>query len=125
MNGKIVSPGNLKIMKMTRQMYSIVRSRWFLPAVAVFAVLLRLSLVFVTHHPNTAAFADEIDYMNIGKSLATGNGFIKDGVHYTAYRPPAQPFVIALLFRALGPHTLAVMLLLAATPVSVLAGFLD
>jgi hypothetical protein len=107
-------------MKMTRQMYSIIQSRWFLPAVAIVAVLLRLSLIFVTHNFKTAVFADEIDYMNIGISVAQGKGFIKDGIHYTAYRPPAQSLMIAFLFRTVGQSLLLVKiveaLLLVAIP---------
>lgn len=102
------------------QVYSIVQNRWFLPAVAVVAVLVRLALIFVTYKFKTTVFADEIDYMNIGISLAHGQGFIKDGIHSTAYRPPAQPLMIALIFRAIGQSVVLIKiveaLLLAAIP---------
>jgi hypothetical protein len=93
-------------MKITAKIHSVVRSRWFLPAVAIFAVVIRLALVFVTHKFKTEVFADEIDYFNIGISLAHDKGFIKDGIHFTAYRPPAQPVVIAMLFRLFGQNSL-------------------
>ncbi|MBS1821250.1 MAG: glycosyltransferase family 39 protein [Acidobacteria bacterium] len=64
--------------------------------------MLRLSLVFIAYKFKTTVFADEIDYMKIGISIAHGHGFIKDGIHFTAYRPPAQPVMIALLFKMFG-----------------------
>lgn len=107
-------------MKRTSRLYSLIESRWFLPSIAFFALLLRLSLVFITYKFKTTVFADEIDYMNIGISLAHGHGFIKDGIHYTAYRPPAQPLMIALLFNTMGQSIVLVKvveaLLLTAIP---------
>ncbi|MDE1175181.1 MAG: glycosyltransferase family 39 protein [Edaphobacter sp.] len=95
---------------MNRKVYAIVQSRWFLPGIAVFAVIIRLALILVTHKYKTEVFADEIDYKNIGISIEHGLGFIKDGIHPTAYRPPAQPFVIAGLFRLFGDNDLYVKL---------------
>jgi hypothetical protein len=90
---------------------AILESRWFLPAVAALAVMIRLGLILLTYKFKTAVFADELDYLKIGISLEHGKGFIKDGIHATAYRPPAQPFVIAFLFRLLGENQVYIKIL--------------
>jgi hypothetical protein len=91
-------------MKTKSKIYTIFESPWFLPAAALFAMALRLALVFVTYRFKTPVFADELDYLNIGIALEHGKGFIKDGLHLTAYRPPAQAIVIASLFRLFGAN---------------------
>ncbi len=107
-------------MESKNKIYAILENKWFLPAVVLFAVAIRLALVFITYKFKTPIFADELDYLKIGTSLEQGKGFIKNGVNLTAYRPPAQPLVIALFFRLLGENYLYVKvfeaLLLAIVP---------
>jgi hypothetical protein len=95
-------------MKMTRYLSPSLQSRWFLPGIAVAGTLMRLALLYYTWVYRAPTFADELDYERIGRSLSNGMGFIKDGIHYTAYRAPAQPIFIAVVFRLLGHNLLYV-----------------
>lgn len=65
-------------------------------------------------------FEDELDYDRIGNALSLGLGFKRDGIHFTAFRPPAQSLFIALFTHILGHHTLyikiAEAILLAIVP---------
>ena len=77
---------------------------WFL---AIAGALLRLVLIFGTRH---AGFYDERDYDQIGTSIAHGLGF-RIGEFYTAYRAPAQPYLIGIVYAIFGHHPLIVKIL--------------
>ncbi len=76
-------------------------ARWTLPLCVALAALLRLLLVaFAGREPR---FYDETEYWSIANSIASGSGYRLFG-HYTAYRPPAMPYLLALGIKLFGPH---------------------
>lgn len=78
---------------------------WFL---AIAGTLLRLALVLGTRHQT--GFYDELDYDKIGTSIEHGLGF-RIGDLYTAYRPPAQPYLIGIVYAIFGHQPLIVKIL--------------
>lgn len=89
----------------------------FLPSAALFGVLFRLLLLWTTRH-NTV-FPDELAYESIGTSLWQNHTFANHGI-LTAFRTPAEPFLIAGLYSLFGRHAIIVklveVLLLTAIP---------
>jgi len=91
--------------------------RYFLPLITLASILFRLCLQIALRH--SSGFADELDYQAIGISLWKHSTYaVATGV--TAYRPPAEPMMIALFYAVLGQHPFAVKvaenLLLGALP---------
>ncbi|MFY9937451.1 MAG: hypothetical protein WAK33_11280 [Silvibacterium sp.] len=103
---------------------SLIESRRWLVILAVAGTLLRFALIVQTLH--NGRFYDEIDYDHIGVSVLQGHGFmdhtigISEPDSYTAFRAPAQPVLIALVYRVTGRQPVFVevfqALLLAALP---------
>jgi 4-amino-4-deoxy-L-arabinose transferase-like glycosyltransferase len=76
-------------------------ARWTLPCCVGLAALLRFLLVaFTGREPR---FYDESEYWSIANSIAGGSGYQLFG-HYTAYRPPAMPYLLALGIKLFGAH---------------------
>jgi len=103
---------------------SLIESRRWLVILAVAGTLLRFALIVQTLH--NQRFYDEIDYDHIGVSVWHGHGFMDHTIglpepdHYTAYRAPAQPVFIALVYSVTGRQPVFVevcqALLLATLP---------
>jgi hypothetical protein len=91
-------------LKTTRYIYSVLESRWFIPGLAVSGTLVRLALIYYMHIHGSLPFYDELNYDHIATSVSQGKGYVQFGDHYSAYRAPAQPLFLALLFRSLGHH---------------------
>ncbi len=91
---------------MTRNLGWLIQSPWFIPGLAVGGTLMRLLLIFYMHIHGSAAFYDETDYEQIATSISLGKGFSLYGGTYSAYRPPAQPLFLSLVFHLLGHHVL-------------------
>ena len=91
-------------MKTARHIYSVLESRWFIPGLAISGTLVRLALIYYMHIHGSQPFYDELNYDHIGTSISLGRGYVQFGDHYSAYRAPAQPLFLALLFRSLGHH---------------------
>jgi len=84
-------------------------SRW-IPA-AIFALALLLRLTFIATNPRPLR-SDEIDYDNLGWTLATTGSYATDG-HPTAYRPVGYPAAIAAVYAVVGHHPAAVTIVQA------------
>jgi len=95
-------------LKIARDIYSVIRSPWFVPALAISGTLVRLVFIYYAHLHGSLPFSDEVDYEHIATSLSLGNGFVQNGSRYSAYRAPAQPLFLALFFRFLGHHLIYV-----------------
>lgn len=102
----------------------LIESRRWLIILAVAGTLFRFVLIVQTLH--NGRFYDEVDYDHIGVSILQGHGFMDHAIgfpepdHYTAYRAPAQPVFIALVYRITGRQPVFVevfqALLLATLP---------
>ncbi len=93
-------------------------SRW-IPA-AIFALALLLRLTFIATNPRPLR-SDEIDYDNLGWTLATTGSYATDG-HPTAYRPVGYPAAIAAVYAVVGHHPAAVTIVQADRRAGILAG---
>ncbi len=92
--------------------------------IAVLGIVLRLGLIAKTTH--NERFYDEVDYDHIAVSLVHGGGFsdhvidVETVDHPTAYRAPAQPILMAVVYRVIGHRPIAIEVieafLLAALP---------
>ena len=91
-------------MKTTRYIYSVIENRWFIPGLAIGGTLMRLLLIYYMHIHGSPTFYDEQNYDHIATSVSLGQGYVQFGNHYSAYRAPAQPLFLALIFRFLGHH---------------------
>ncbi len=102
----------------------LIESRRWLIILAVAGTLFRFVLIVQTLH--NGRFYDEVDYDHIAVSILQGHGFMDHTIglpepdHYTAYRAPAQPVFIALIYRVTGRQPVLVevfqALLLATLP---------
>ena len=98
-------------MKWGRFFLSVLEHRSFLVWMAVAGLLLRIALILLTSSHGNNTFADEDDYQSLGASLSHGGPYSIDGVHLSAFRSPAEAWLIALMFHFFGPHVLPVKLL--------------
>jgi hypothetical protein len=80
-------------------------SRQFLILLTLVATLFRFALI--AKLGRVVHFYDELDYDQIGTSIAHGHGFM-DGTYYTAYRAPGQPAFIGLIYALFGHRIVAV-----------------
>jgi len=82
----------------------VIESHWFVPCLAIGGTLLRLALIYFMHKNGNPPFYDELNYDHIATSISQGHGYVQFGDQSSAYRPPAQPLFLALLFRTFGHH---------------------
>jgi hypothetical protein len=99
---------------------SILENRWFIPGLAIGGTLVRFALIYYMFIHGNQPFYDELNYDHIATSVSLGHGYIQFGDHYSAYRAPAQPLFLALLFRLWGHYLILAKIieaiLLAALP---------
>ncbi len=92
-------------------------SRAWLPAVTLVGLAVRLALVAVGR--GELRFFDEHDYDAIARALVSGGGYSLDG-HASAWRPPGQVGLIAVVYAVVGARPLwvevAQSILLCALP---------
>ena len=74
---------------------------------AILGLVVRLVLALAARH-NTV-FLDERDYENLGTALWKTHQFALSG-SYTAFRAPAEPFFICLIYEIVGRHPAIVKL---------------
>jgi hypothetical protein len=91
-------------LKTTCYIYSVIENYWFIPGLAISGTLVRLVLIYYIHIHGNQPFYDELNYDHIATSVSLGKGYVQFGDHYSAYRAPAQPLFLALLFRLFGHH---------------------
>lgn len=97
---------------------SLFEHRFFLPAVAVAGVLLRLALLLAVRHSH--GFPDEQEYQKLGIAFLHEHRFALGGSP-TAYKAPGEPMFLAGVYAVFGQHLwlakVAQGLLLAVVPV--------
>ena len=74
------------------------RSGTVLLGILAAGLIVRIATVALFHPP---LFADDLDYVALGKALAHGDAYQLEG-HTTAYRTPGYPLLLALSFRLFG-----------------------
>lgn len=77
-----------------------------LAVIIIVAGLLRFGFITFVIGWSADIRGDELDYHEIAVNLADGKGF-EVGGYATARRPPLYPFVLAVLYRVVGPHAVA------------------
>jgi len=78
------------------------------------ALLLRLVWAWVVVGPGGQPYSDSADYDNVAWNLASGRGYSFDGAtapYPTAFVPPLLPWLTSLLYRTVGHHYFAAVLL--------------
>lgn len=58
-----------------------------------------IPVLLAIYNGNQLRFPDEVEYHQLGVSIASGNGFSLDSGAPTALRPPGYPFALSLLYR--------------------------
>ena len=58
-----------------------------------------IRLVYISQLDDRVWWVDEIDYMALGQSIATGHGYVNPEGDATAFRPPGYPLVLAALYK--------------------------
>ena len=86
-------------------------------ALAMFAValVLRVAYAWLVHGPAAEPSSDSATYDTVAWNLARGLGFQLDGAggpYPTAFVPPALPWTVSLLYRAVGHSFFAAVLLM-------------
>jgi len=98
----------------TRPSRRLPRLEWL--AMFAVAVGLRVAYVGLAQGPHARPYSDPADYDAIAWNLAQGLGFSLDGTagpYPTAFRPPALPWLVSLLYRVVGHDYFAALLLVA------------
>ena len=83
-------------------------SRHFVLCAALLGLTVRMLLAVAARH-NTV-FPDELDYENLGTALWKIHQFALSG-SYTAFRAPAEPFLICVVYEMFGRHPVIVKLI--------------
>jgi 4-amino-4-deoxy-L-arabinose transferase-like glycosyltransferase len=88
---------------------------WLLPFAVAFA--LRAAYAWIACGPGGQPYSDSADYDLVAWNLALGHGFALEGAagpYPTAFRPPLLPWMTSLLYRVVGHHYFAAVLLQCA-----------
>jgi 4-amino-4-deoxy-L-arabinose transferase-like glycosyltransferase len=88
---------------------------WLL--VYLVALALRVAYTFVAAGPNATPTSDSYEYDSVAWNLARGPGFALNGAggpYLTAFVPPVLPWVVSLLYRMIGHHFFAALMLQCA-----------
>lgn len=88
---------------------------WF--AVYLVALALRVGYTWLAAGPHAVPSSDALEYDTVAWNLARGPGFALNGAggpFLTAFVPPVVPWITSLLYRAIGHHFFAALLLQCA-----------
>jgi 4-amino-4-deoxy-L-arabinose transferase-like glycosyltransferase len=98
----------------TRTVLRTPRGEWLL--MLLVAVGLRVAYVWLAAGPHARPFSDPAEYDAVAWNLARGAGFALEsarGTYPTAFVPPVLPWLVSLLYRAVGHDYFAALLLVA------------
>jgi 4-amino-4-deoxy-L-arabinose transferase-like glycosyltransferase len=84
------------------------RSPLFLTLIFAAALLLRLGAAVALRDihagPSPSFGADPVEFDQLARHLAAGDGYVNESGTPTAFRAPGFPLFLALLYRVVGPH---------------------
>src|SRR5262245_55644736 len=86
-------------------------------AVYLVGLALRVLYAWVAAGPHATPVSDSYEYDSVAWNLATGHGFAMNGAsgpYLTAFVPPGLPWVVSLLYRVIGHHFFATLMLQCA-----------